>query len=289
MKSIAPEIIKKYQENTFRTELSRRLKSLEEAIDYVNERGFIFFYPIRKFPFPSLWTATAGDRPVPDKHDDPGHITWRWKDSMLGSQEWYYAKALCKKACMISMNILPYFYALSHNYGSPEDDHIILYEQGKLTQEGRQIYQVLLDEGPLNTIALKKATHLSNSDQEGRFNKAMVDLQSDFKILPIGVSEAGPWRYAFKYEITARYYPDLLEKSAIINELSAIERLLDCYLQALGIEKVNNIQRFFRWKNDILIKGVNLLLESQVVQDNYQIEGDGALFIAHKDFLNKFL
>ncbi len=66
---------------------------------------------------PSLWTAVAGDRPVADKHDDPGHITWGWKYKALGKKIWYYAKTLRKKATMISLEIAPYFYALSENYG----------------------------------------------------------------------------------------------------------------------------------------------------------------------------
>ena len=47
---------------------------------------------------PSLWTAVAGDRPVADAHDDPGHITWGWKDRSLDKKIWYYGKILRRKA-----------------------------------------------------------------------------------------------------------------------------------------------------------------------------------------------
>jgi hypothetical protein len=35
---------------------------------------------------------------VPNDHDDPGQITWRWKDDKLGKNIWYYGKILRRKA-----------------------------------------------------------------------------------------------------------------------------------------------------------------------------------------------
>ncbi|MBK9210977.1 MAG: hypothetical protein IPL71_22930 [Anaerolineales bacterium] len=52
-----------------------------QGIDLLQRARFIYFWPIKGIDLPSLWTAVAGDRPVADKHDDPGHITWGWKDN----------------------------------------------------------------------------------------------------------------------------------------------------------------------------------------------------------------
>ena len=54
---------------------------------------------------PSLWVAVAGDRPVPDEHDDPGHVTWGWKDGLLGKRRWYYGRVLRKRNTFISLDI----------------------------------------------------------------------------------------------------------------------------------------------------------------------------------------
>ena len=43
---------------------------------------------IKGIAFPSLWTAVAGDRPFADEHDDPGHVTWGWKDTAPGQRIW---------------------------------------------------------------------------------------------------------------------------------------------------------------------------------------------------------
>src|SRR3972149_5049108 len=95
---------------------------------------FSYFWPIKDVTLPSLWAAVAGDRPVADAHDDPGHVTWGWKDSLLGARKWYYAKVLRKKATIIALDVAPYFYALSENYGDPRGDYLLQHEQGLLTQ-----------------------------------------------------------------------------------------------------------------------------------------------------------
>ncbi|HEX6304151.1 MAG TPA: hypothetical protein VFZ76_08185, partial [Anaerolineales bacterium] len=129
------DAIQNYRAKTFRTLPTNRIKSKSQAIEFANQRGFIFLWPIKDILLPSLWVAVAGDRPVADEHDDPGHVTWGWKDSLLGARKWYYAKVLRKRATIISLEMAPYFYALSQNYGAPESDYLTQYEQGRLTQE----------------------------------------------------------------------------------------------------------------------------------------------------------
>jgi len=73
--------LKAYQARTFCLNPELLLKTPQDAIRFVNERGFVFFWPVKGFTFPSLWAAVAGDRPVPDDHDDPANITWSWKET----------------------------------------------------------------------------------------------------------------------------------------------------------------------------------------------------------------
>lgn len=252
-----------YRHKTFRTGRGLRLRSKEDAISFVNERGFIFFWPIKNILLPSLWTAAAGDRPVADAHDDPGHVTWGWKDSLLGKRRWYYAKVLRKKATIISLEALPYFYALSNNYGSPEDDYQTLYEQGRLTQEARLVYETLLREGPLDTIALRKATRLTARESDSRFGRALSDLQADFKIMPVGVSQAGRWRYAFIYEITPHHFPDLIDRTRLINERQARRELARLYLSSVGQATLRELCLLFGWTRQEAQQAVSSLLESE--------------------------
>jgi hypothetical protein len=251
-----------YRARTFRLPPSPRVTSPKAALDFVNARGFVYFWPIKGIDLPNLWTAVAGNRVVADKHDDPGHITWGWKDNALGKKIWYYAKILRRKATMISLEVAPYFYALSENYGSPEEDYLLAYEEGRLTQAAKQVYEALLKEGALNTIDLRRAAKLANA-KETEFNKALEVLQSDFKILPIGVSEAGAWKYAFIYEIVSQYYPDLPEKARFIGELDARRKLVGLYFDSVGTAQERDVNKLFGWQKELATRTITNLIEKQ--------------------------
>lgn len=215
---------------------------------FVNERGFVYFWPITGVTFPSLWSAVAGDRPVADAHDDPGHVTWRWKDALLGRRQWYYAKVLRSRATMISLKAVPYFYALSENYGDPENDYLQLYEDGQLSLAAKAIYEALLREGPLDTVNLRKAIRMTSQASNSPFERALTELQRDFKILPVGVAETGAWRYSFIYDLVHRFYPDLPAQARPITRREAREKLLDLYFDSVGAATSQEARLLFQWK-----------------------------------------
>lgn len=262
MPSFATDSLKAYRAQTYRTRPGERLASPEEAVEFVNQRGFIFFWPIKGIDFPSLWAATAGDRPVPDEHDDPGHVTWGWKDRLLGKRLWYYGRVLRQRNAMVSLEALPYFYVLSPNLGDPEQDYLDQYMEGTITAEAKSVYEALLKDGPLDTISLRKAAHLSSTGSDGRFNKALNDLQMEFKILPTGVSEAGAWHYAFIYDLTHRHFPDLISQAEHVYESTARQQLALWYFNSLGAAPKNQLARFFGWKPEEAERTLHPLLTS---------------------------
>lgn len=253
-----------HRTRTFNLSLPKKLVSQTQALKFVNQRGFVFFWPIKGIDMPSLWTAVAGNRPVADKHDDPGHITWGWKDGALDKKIWYYAKVLRKKATMISLDIAPYFYALSENYGSPDEDYLLTYEEGRMTQAAKQVYETLLNEGAMNTLDLRRASNLANA-KDSEFTKALEYLQSDFKVLPIGVSDAGAWKYSFIYEIVPRHYPELPEKARAISESEARTKLLELYFESVGAAQEKDTVKLFGWKKEIATKAIVRLVEKRVL------------------------
>lgn len=264
MTSLSLERLKTHRTRTFNLPPSKRLSSPAQASTFVDRRGFVFFWPISGIDLPSLWTAVAGDRPVADKHDDPGHITWGWKDGALGKKTWYYAKILRKKATMISLEVAPYFYALSENYGSPEEDYLLAYEEGRMPQSAKQVYETLLKEGAMNTLDLRKAAKLSNA-KDSEFNKALEILQADFKILPVGVSEAGAWKYSFIYEIVPRHYPELPERARHIGEGEARMKLLELYFESVGAAQERDAVKLFGWKKELVTRAIAGLVKKRAV------------------------
>ena len=271
MSSLSFQPILDYRAQTFRTAAGRRITSKEEAVAFVNERGYVYFWPIKEVTLPSLWAAAAGDRPVPDEHDDPGHVTWGWKDELLGARQWYYAKVLRKRATMISLGIVPYFYALSENYGEPDKDYLLQYEEGRLTWEAKTVYETILNEGALDTISLRKLARMTAKTSDSPFNRALETLQADFKILPVGIAQAGAWKYAFIYECVHRHYPDLVEQARPIRQAEARRRLIELYLRSVGAARVRDIALLFGWPAQEIAQAVGALVAAGAAQQGVTV------------------
>ncbi len=260
------ERLKAYRARTFRLLAANHINSPAGALDFVNERGFTYFWPVKGVDLPSLWEAVGGTYPVSSDHDDPFHVTWRWKDDALDKRIWYYGKILRRKATFISLEVAPYFYALSENYGSPEEDYLVAYEAGRLTQAAKQVYEALLDKGALDTISLRKEARLMNA-KESEFNRALEDLQMDFKILPMGIAEVGAWRYSYRYDITARHMPELPEKARRIGEAEARQKLVELYFRSVGAAQSRDVTRLFGWPPELARRtGGRLLGSGELVE-----------------------
>jgi uncharacterized protein YcaQ len=157
-------------------------------------------------------------------------------------------------------------YALSRNYGSLEDDYLTLYEQGHLTQDAKLVYETLLQKGPLDTNELRRETHLNSRISGSRFDRAMAELQSDFKILPVGVTKSGGWRYAFAYDIVQQHYPEISQKAQIISEIEARQKLSELYFCSVGAARLKDLVRLFRWSRIHVEQSVEELTKQGLIK-----------------------
>ncbi len=278
MNALTLDRIQGYRAGTYR--LRRRLTGRDEAVAFVNERGYVYFWPVKDVTLPSLWVAAAGERPVADEHDDPGHVTWGWKDQLLGERAWYYAKVLRKRATFISLDVLPSFYALSENYGEPDKDYLLQYDEGRLTFEAKTLYETLLTEGPLDTISLRKIARMTSKASDSPFNRALEFLQADFKILPVGVAEAGAWKYAFIYECVHRHYPDLAERARPIRQAEARRTLAELYFRSVGAAHAKDLALLFGWAREEVSATVDALARDGVVRAGLEVSGQPGEWIA---------
>ena len=258
--------LSQYRSRTFRTYPKLRLQSVDDALNFVEERGFITLWPIKGIDLPSLWTAVAGDRPVSSDHDDPGHVTWGWKDSMLDQRRWYYGKLLRGKATFVSLEVLPNFYALSKRVADI-DDFREAYHAGHLSMEAKLIAEAILMNGPTNTVRLRQITHLTSQGSKSRFNKALSDLQRGLWIVPIGVAEAGSWRYAFIYELLDRWFPEIPERAHHMTTQKARATLAASYFGSVGAAESSGLQKVMGWSREDAFESIlnlrekNLLIE----------------------------
>jgi hypothetical protein len=125
----------------------------------------------------------------------------------------------------------------------------------------------------MDTIALRKAAHLTSHESDSRFNRALNDLQADFKIMPVGVIDAGAWHYSFAYDIVARHEPSLLEAARFIGEIDARQKILELYFRSVGAAQVRDILKLFGWKPADNNFAIQRLIENQIIKNQIQIEG----------------
>ena len=144
---------------------------------------------------------------------------------------------------------------------------MLAYEEGRLSQASKQVYEAILNEGALNTIDLRRVAKMANA-KESEFNKALEFLQSDFKILPVGVAEAGAWKYSFIYEIVMRHYPDLPEQARKIGEREARMKLVELYFQSVGAAQDGDAAKLFGWKKELITRTISGLVEKRMLVES---------------------
>jgi hypothetical protein len=255
---ITKKKLEAYRAQTYRTKPSMRLETVGDAIDFVEQRGFVTLWPIKGIDLPSLWTATTGPRPVASEHDDPGHMTWAWKDQMLDQRRWYYAKLLRGKATFVSLSILPNFYALSPREADL-DDYRQVYRAGTLSYEALRIADAILDHGAMDSIQLRKRAGLRSAEGKSRFDRGLTELQKGLWILPVGVAEVGAWRYAFVYELFDRWYPEIPAQAGHVRLGRARSDLISLYFRSVGVAGYGDVKKVFGWEKSHICQSLDNL------------------------------
>lgn len=264
------------REFNYRRTAERRVRSVQEARAFVEEVGFCHFWPIKGIELPNLFHAIAGrTRPVPMEHDDPDvSRCWDWKDDSLSQRWWYYGKLLRRRATLISLDYLPYFYACSENYGSL-DDYLQEYAEGRMTAEAKALYEALLVYGPLDAVRLRREAHMASEGAKARFERALVELEVGLKVLPVGVAEAGAWRYAFVYDLLQRHFPDLPTQARPITRRQARRALVLRYVDSVVAAEREMVARVFhvlRWTAAELDRTIAGLVQEGALQE-MEVEG----------------
>ncbi len=267
MLSLKPEVLLAERERRYRRRPELRLQNEGDAACFVNEVGLSVLFPVQRMELPSLWEAINGSvRPVPRHHNDEAlGKTWGWKDTLPAQRRIYYGKLLKNKATLLSLDLLPSFYALSPNFGG-EDDYLLQYEAGRLSREGKVICDVLLGRGALPTGELRRAAHLSNRSQKYRFERAMVELQRKLIAVKVGISDAGPWHYSYVHDLFVRAYPQQVEAARFLVPRWARQAIVQRYLHTTVVSSRENLAWLFGWEQTEVDRVVEDLVDSRVAE-----------------------
>lgn len=163
-------------------------------------------------------------------------------------------------------------YVLSENFGG-DDDYLLEYEAGILSNDAKNIYEALLRHGPMHAIELKRKSNLYGDALKGKFDKALSELQTGLKVLPTGVAEAGAWRYAFIYDIVSRWLPEQTKAAQGISRSEARVNILSRHLRNVVMSDAKTLSRVFSWKVSDVEAALTKLAERGEVSLGEQVKG----------------
>lgn len=281
-----PEHVRAWRDQRYRRKPPLKVGTPQEALAFVEDVGFCFLFPAKNVEMPSLWEAICGEsRPVPVHHDDRElGYAWNWKDDLPARGLVFYGKLLRRKPMLVSLRLLPHFYALSEDYGEL-DDYLTEYADGKLSQEAKQVYEALLEHGALPTSHLRHKAGLAGKGNARRFDRAILELQLGLKIVKTGISDANAWKYCYVYDLLLRRWPDLPERAGAISTPEAMRRLLLTYLSNVGVARMQDLIRLFAWEPGQLVELCDRLAASEELWVGAHVQGWRGDCVASVDFL----
>lgn len=230
-----------------------KVRTRHEAVQFINQAGVVLLFPGDNLRLPDLWSAINGqERKLPKHHHDWAlGKTWDWKDTIPARKEAWYGKLVRGKPALVSLSDLPAIYAMSSNYGEL-DDYLEAYADGLLSKEGKQIYEALLENGPMPTSELRKAVGMGGGGENARrFERAIAELQTDLKIVKSGISDSNRWKYCYVYDLLVRWMPTLGERAREYNSRTAMRHLIHRHLQTSVAAPVALFPRLFGWEASV--------------------------------------
>jgi DNA glycosylase AlkZ-like len=269
------ETVRAARAERYRQRPHLQIKNEAEALSFLDDVGICLLFSAQDIELPSLWGALCGeDRPVPERHDDHElGLAWQWKDSLPVAGKVLYGKFVRKRPVFISLDLAPYFYALSPNYGDPAQDYLQEYLDGRLSVEAKQVYEVLLQQGALPTSRLRREAALSGKSNATRFDRALAELQMDMRITKVAISDANRWGYCYVYDLLPRHFPAVVEASRGITGRQARETLLLRYLRTVVAVPSRQASSLFGWEAGDADRLVDRLASEGRLRKEHHIEG----------------
>jgi hypothetical protein len=252
-----------------------RVQTEDQALEFLNKVGLSLLFSAKELELPSLWGALCGgNRPVPHNHDD--HLlglAWQWKDTLPTAGRVLYGKFLRKRPVFISLDLAPSFYALSPNYGNPTQDYMQDYQDGRLSVEAKQVFEVLLHQGALPTSRLRLEAGLNGKSNASRFDRALAELQADFRITKVAISDANRWGYCYVYDTLPPHFPQVIEAARGISGRQARDTILLHYLKTVLAATPRQVAALFDWVPGDVDRMATRLAAEGKIRAGVRIEG----------------
>lgn len=150
----------------------------DDAIDLINEEGFLFLLKSKK-GYLSLEDVAKGLPWYSDLEHDP----WRWKCRIANEKKAAYTRLFGKRHMFISWDWYPYYLSYFRNGWSKDD----FFENGYLSRYAKDIYELLETEKILPSHEIRKL--IGADEEKTKFENALTELQAKLLITICGESK----------------------------------------------------------------------------------------------------
>ena len=221
-----------------------RIGTARELTRFVDACGFCYAFTEGDVPIPACFEHLA-TRSV----DRMWGWMWEWKDVLPEEGKLYYGKLLKGKPTFVSLDFLPYFYAV-HGRAAEDDDYLEDARAGRITDIARRIYEALAVRGETQTKRLRGELGIESKDGRNEYARAMETLQRLLYVTRVRAVGEGREDYNYTYDLFTRRYPDVVAKAARLSSAAAMRQILLRALDLAGALPRTKMAPVFGWDEE---------------------------------------
>lgn len=262
----------------WRTKPQRRpsgaaLSTKRRALNFINRVGFCLVFRAEEDELPSLWQAVHGFRtdeiPRAQFEKRASAFLWEMKRALPAEGSVYYGKLLVHRPTMISLEFLPYFYALSGRTGD-RDEHVRAALRGELSSMGRRIMDVFRRRSRLPARQIRQMLQKSGPVGSGSFTLAMNELQSKMYIAK-GDEDQRP--YSITWAPVRILFAAQVRKARHISSEEARRVILERHFRNQGACTLPGIRKVFRWSRQEVYQALGDLHRRGIISSEGRVDG----------------
>jgi len=243
-----------------------KLRTLKEASAFLDEAGMCLLFACRDIPLPKIYDCAADDV-----------NWWAWKDLLQEQRRAYNGRLVRRKATLVSMELLPAFYAVYRTGGG-----YAMYEEeyywGKLGELANSVAQHIDRNGPTPVDELRRAVVPLGKKNTRRFHAALFELQSKFKIVTVGLKDKS-WGIRI-LDLFMNWVPAEIERRAErMDRREAMQIILSTFVNAAGAVPEAVTSRVFGWPQAETAEVVESLVEAGHI-GRRRVRGDRKVWLA---------
>lgn len=240
MDAVSLEELREDRERALFLADGRGVRTEADAVDYVNERGFVHLFAPPRLPWPSVSEAELR---ASGQLKTFSHVVWRWKNTLPAAKLCAYGHFLRQRGLFLSWQLLPVFRRL---WGLHDPVAKVL-ESNVVTPTARQMLQVVAVQGPIRSRDLRREVEALAGRNRRTYNAALHELQARCLITVVGGSLKGFTMH--DWDLLERHAPPEA-LSLDVSEAEARTRLLCQIVANAPYCTVREIGLLLRWERD---------------------------------------